>query len=724
MTRPQVPPSPAQQCDPEYIAIILAATQGARLFPLTSEYPHGVPKHLLPVSPINKVHVSSGNTCGVGGAPPLQRLLIRTYESGFELVVVAVHSEDKLTVPFLLGRGIAGDNESKTGDSSATSSGLCKLLTKEHESSVTSATTGGGDVVTDLEFHGVGDSPQSSSKKISNAQSSTKRWMHVRVVHLPEDCNGSADALRFLSKGNNIALGGGNESASPTKTNTKESNESQLCYIPRTSHAVVMPGDLIMEGALLSQTENNKATEYDGKDVLPLLVQAHRQWNAGGPAQSSTAAACTMLLTDVGAEDKEGIPLKESSKAKMGLLSREEEDMEYIGLSSEIPPPLSASLASLSYSKSYITPSRRVVLKESKLEVEEDEGTGSTPKLTIAKRRLHSAGGNSCSRTNSLARITGGLAMSSTATKDHSPTVSLRTDLLDVHLYVISNWIFELIHARPSMQSFQTEVLPLLISRQFRGVEAAFGPTAWKVEANRERLKMVLRELDGVADEGRGTVACKKVSTLLGMYASGKISGGLGSFIPDEDDDGNTESADEMKLDTSARHSSLSSLVSPLSPPFPESKHRFVVSAQVLSREASSLTLRACTIPSLLYGCSAITSHALKLDPNETSSLVTKGARLLPKFNSVLMPGCSVGQKTQTKACTIGKNVSLGDRAKLNNVVVMDRANIGTNTVLQNSVVAFDAKIGDNCNLKDCQVGPGAVVAGGTRTTEKGEAFE
>jgi len=43
--------------------------------------------------------------------------------------------------------------------------------------------------------------------------------------------------------------------------------------------------------------------------------------------------------------------------------------------------------------------------------------------------------------------------------------------------------------------------------------------------------------------------------------------------------------------------------------------------------------------------------------------------------------------------------------------------------VLQQSVVGVNANIGENCNLKDCQVGPGAVVPSGTKTTEKGEAF-
>jgi ADP-glucose pyrophosphorylase len=53
----------------------------------------------------------------------------------------------------------------------------------------------------------------------------------------------------------------------------------------------------------------------------------------------------------------------------------------------------------------------------------------------------------------------------------------------------------------------------------------------------------------------------------------------------------------------------------------------------------------------------------------------------------------------------------------------MDEAVIGENVILQNSVVGVGAKVGDNCNLKDCMVGSLAVVASGTKTTKKGEAF-
>jgi hypothetical protein len=78
------------------------------------------------------------------------------------------------------------------------------------------------------------------------------------------------------------------------------------------------------------------------------------------------------------------------------------------------------------------------------------------------------------------------------------------------------------------MQSFQAEVLPLLISQQFNGVEATFGPTALKDERNGGQLQEVLRKMDTPFEDGGGV---HKISTMLGMYALEKAGGGLRIFV-------------------------------------------------------------------------------------------------------------------------------------------------------------------------------------------------
>eukprot|EP00543_Licmophora_paradoxa_P003342 CAMPEP_0202445650 /NCGR_PEP_ID=MMETSP1360-20130828/4421_1 /ASSEMBLY_ACC=CAM_ASM_000848 /TAXON_ID=515479 /ORGANISM="Licmophora paradoxa, Strain CCMP2313" /LENGTH=344 /DNA_ID=CAMNT_0049061981 /DNA_START=270 /DNA_END=1301 /DNA_ORIENTATION=- len=166
--------------------------------------------------------------------------------------------------------------------------------------------------------------------------------------------------------------------------------------------------------------------------VLKQLAHAHRQGNLICDNTDKPKTACTMILADVGEQDDSGVPLKESSKAKKGGLAREEEDIEYIALSiSRKNPELSS----------------RVVWKQSKIDVEEDEDmVGKAPQLVIPKPRL---------RCGEITRV--------------------RRDWSDVHIYVISPWVRALWKARPSLVSLQGDLIPLLVSRQFRGVKATFG---------------------------------------------------------------------------------------------------------------------------------------------------------------------------------------------------------------------------------------------------------
>jgi hypothetical protein len=81
-------------------------------------------------------------------------------------------------------------------------------------------------------------------------------------------------------------------------------------------------------------------------------------------------------------------------------------------------------------------------------------------------------------------------AVFNTDSVDRTPLVSLRTDLLEVHLYAILNWVFRVMHARPAsgdaLVPGRGATAPDLAP--VPGVEAAFGLTAWRDKSSRERL--------------------------------------------------------------------------------------------------------------------------------------------------------------------------------------------------------------------------------------------
>jgi len=414
----------------------------------------------------------------------------------------------------------------------------------------------------------------------------------VTVVAMSEDCTGSAEALRQLDSS-----------------------------IPSKSHVVVIPGDLVVLE----------------EKILTKLVDTHRQGNIG--VLTEPHSAVTMLLADVGEQDEHGIPLKESAKQKKGGLAREIEDIEYIGLSFGCDDATGTSKQA-----------PRVVWKQSKVDVEDDDGTGSTPKLSFPKIRLHAS---------SITRV--------------------RTDWSDLHTYAISPWVRKLLIARPAVDSLQGDIVPLLVSRQFKGVLSTFGETA--LQENKDMVGNLLGQPPFTTAD----------STLVAS--------------PEMDSSTTDKVVDGGKI------------------------HEYAVSAVVLESQSGSnstntvMALRASSVPAYLYSCRELVTSAVEDDnhiKNPCLNLPEK-TQLQTKFHSVLLQDASTGEKVRCQFSTVGRRTKLGSKCRLNNVVVMDDVTVGDNCILQNSILGAGCSVGDNCNLNDCQVAPGATIPSGTK--EKGESF-
>lgn len=377
----------------------------------------------------------------------------------------------------------------------------------------------------------------------------TNTAMEIAIVRLATDCPSNVEALRIAME-----------------------------QVPVTSHMVVFPGDLVVTDAT----------------VLKDLVHLHRQSNLtmeryqqhSSNHTATAPTACTMLLTNVGEVSEQGIPLKESAKQKKGLLSRDDEDIDYILRDNT---------------------SSRVLWKQAKIDVEEDkDGVGATPKLELPKSRLLS-------------------------------NCTLRMDWSDVHCYCFAPWVRTLLQARENLLSIQNDLIPLLVSRQFRGVEATFG----------------------------------------------------------------SHTADQTLLDEA-----LTMMKSPIDAK--SAATTYTVLAHVSPNAATAF--RANTVASYLYA-----------NKVEQGRAVPPGASYNAKFHSITMPDCTIGDKVTFKTTVIGKNCRLGNKCRLNNVVLMDDCTVGNNTILQNTIVGANCEIGDNCNLNDCQVVGGSKIPDGTK--KKAEAF-
>lgn len=342
-------------------------------------------------------------------------------------------------------------------------------------------------------------------------------------------------------------------------------------------------------------------------------------------------------------------------KAKRGGLSREKEDIEYIALS--FPQNGSSSFGSSSANNAL----PRIVLKKSKLDVEADEDmTGSTAKLVVPKSRLRGRGGGE--------------------------QLVIRTEWSDVHVYSLAPWVRQLFIARTkNFSSIQEDLIPLLISRQYRGKRATLG-------------KAVLASLASTQNDGDGDGSTSEDPA---------TSAGAENSAPNS----NGGAADASSTSTPTNEGTSNKILSKAA----TDTEPYLVLSVVLPAKTA---LRSNTVPAYLFACQEAVANC---GTEATSELrVPKGAKRNGKFQTLTLEGSEFG-KTKATSSTVGKSVTLGAKCRFKNVVIMDNVTIGEQCTLQNTIIGFGAKLGNNCSLTDCQVGPGVEIPSGTK--EKGEPF-
>lgn len=127
----------------------------------------------------------------------------------------------------------------------------------------------------------------------------------LKIVKLQSECNGSADALRFI-----MSTSIKTQQQKQDETDNNEHDEEPV--IPHDNHVLVLPGDLVLYGNLTGTSEGDA-----GGDALRSLVDEHLRHYRLAVRGDGPPLALTLVLADVGETDENGAPLKESAKVRL-----------------------------------------------------------------------------------------------------------------------------------------------------------------------------------------------------------------------------------------------------------------------------------------------------------------------------------------------------------------------------------------------------------------------
>jgi NDP-sugar pyrophosphorylase family protein len=586
------PPPPPTSYPPEFVAVVLASSIGTRLYPMSSDE---LPKHMLPVV----------------GIPILFRLLQTLEACGFIETFVTLRHDDTVTrEAFLHPREPLEHPYKVVKSSSDTSVGN----TSPH--------------------HGKMQALQPLIVKSSQ--------MKVTLVNFASPCSGSIEAIRLAD-----------------------------AYIPSRSHIVIFPGDLIALNAepikslihthrcnssgipMWSSGSLTSHPHRNGMDQDRPIMTATTQYDISdqdAPAGDlQPPVACTVLLVDVSAtEEQTGQPiLKETAKQKKGLLSRDEDDVEYIAIVEE-------------------NDQERLVWKQSKLDVEEDKDmAGTTPKFILPKARVRSSG-----------------------------VTRIRTEWNDVHCYCLSPWVRRLLLSKPlsaSFQSVQYDVLPLLIARQYRGVPATFGSNVAE-----DVLPEALQQYDWFPNS-------KQVHSRAALSTHVASSVSLVDHESDHGADSRAASHKDSEYTVLAHVSTLRSH-STVSPVLFRSHTitAYLFANRVLAHELSAATPQHPAVLASLPKDAMIKGkfHSIFLPHCVVAEKVTYKSSIFGLGcdigtncrlnNVVLYDGVRVGANTTLQNTMVGANVTIGENCNINDCQVVPDIVIPASTKKKSEAILDD----------------------------------
>jgi translation initiation factor eIF-2B subunit gamma len=259
------------------------------------------------------------------------------------------------------------------------------------------------------------------------------------------------------------------------------------------------------------------------------------------------------------------------------------------------------------------------------------------------------------------------------------PHVTLRTDLVDAHVYLFAHWVLDLLELKEHFSSAKFELLPYLVRKQFLPKD------------NLAQLR-----------QGRG----------------GKASSNSEASGADPTDDaasvwGNSASAFAMSAGKMARQVT-------------EHADGFKCGCYLVPHDTSYCT-RASTLREYAAANLDLSreSRVTLYEKNEGSEgTAAKEGNFVHKSrdkDSTLGEGVEVGGRTAIKKSCIGPHCRIGSGVKLTNCILMGHVVIGDKVNMTNSIVCENVEVREGASLKDVQVAAGVTVE--ANAVHKGEVL-
>mmetsp|Transcript_27875 Transcript_27875/g.28142 ORF Transcript_27875/g.28142 Transcript_27875/m.28142 type:complete len:501 (+) Transcript_27875:156-1658(+) len=281
--------------------------------------------------------------------------------------------------------------------------------------------------------------------------------------------------------------------------------------------------------------------------------------------------------------------------------------------------------------------------------------------------------------------------------------MNMRTDLLDIGIYVVSHWILEVVGKHKFLSSIRTDLVPYLVNRQFQ--DPTFLEDSLPGFSHRKRP---LKALESWLTS----------SPLHPLPGDSSVCQGPGPSL--------------AGLLSQQMHSEESRT----RPPNPNPNPSHSLSPHV---GKSCDPLRCCYVllepereiemgtrgrGDLPTAQRLTTNHSyLKLNREFiTRNLTDEGMRLWPiapgfkkKEQSVVGNDCDLGDKIILKQSTIDSGCRVSAKTKVNSCVLMKTVQIGEGCTIQNSVICPGAIIESNSNLNECYIGSGTHIPSGSK---------